>query len=212
MILQWLTAKRVHRKNWSFGGRCIEWHFWTDDKVVVFRVFPSHDTHYTQVNTVNCLSPLTLGEMFTGPFLKIRGSRTITCNCWTEEPSLKSFFLNFGTIVLIYSARDKSSILWMPDHQSPGHPQKYSVGEGHEPSPRAFQEKLTFSFLRVAVGDTTSSINIILFSSWTSVYQYCQNAWKKASIQYVLSELIGAFQGQWNTIKKTMKKNNKNNF
>ena len=27
MILQWLTAKTVHRKNWSFQGRCIEWHY-----------------------------------------------------------------------------------------------------------------------------------------------------------------------------------------
>ena len=43
MILQRLTAKRVHRKNWSFPGRCIESHFWRDDRVVIFRVFPNHD-------------------------------------------------------------------------------------------------------------------------------------------------------------------------
>ena len=27
MILQKLTAERVHRNNWSFRGRCIEWQF-----------------------------------------------------------------------------------------------------------------------------------------------------------------------------------------
>ena len=43
MILQRLTGKRVHRKNCSFRGWCIEWHFWRDDRVVVFRVFPNHE-------------------------------------------------------------------------------------------------------------------------------------------------------------------------
>ena len=32
-------------------------------------------------------------------------------------------------------------------------PKKYSVGEGHHELPRCFQEKLTFSFIKVALGD-----------------------------------------------------------
>jgi len=34
-------------------------------------------------------------------------------------------------------------------------PKKYSVGEDHNASPRAFQEKLTFSFIKVALGDAS---------------------------------------------------------
>lgn len=36
-------------------------------------------------------------------------------------------------------------------------PKKYSVGEDHNPSPRAFQEKLTFSFIKVALGDASQT-------------------------------------------------------
>ena len=50
-------------------------------------------------------------------------------------------------IKVFYPMKARPSISWSP--------KKYSVAEGNEPSPRAFQEKLTFSFIRVALGDTS---------------------------------------------------------
>ena len=50
-------------------------------------------------------------------------------------------------IKVLYPMKVKHFISWSP--------KKYSVGEGHYPSPRAFQEKLTFLFIRVALGDSS---------------------------------------------------------
>ena len=50
-------------------------------------------------------------------------------------------------IKVFYPMKVRHFISWSP--------KKYSVGEGHHTAPRAFQEKFTFSFIRVALGDTS---------------------------------------------------------
>lgn len=50
-------------------------------------------------------------------------------------------------VKVFYPMKMRSFISWSP--------KKYSVGEGHHQCPRAFQEKLTFSFIRVALGDAS---------------------------------------------------------
>ena len=50
-------------------------------------------------------------------------------------------------IKVFYVMKVKHFISWSP--------KKYSVGEGHHQLPRSFQEKLTFSFIKVALGDAS---------------------------------------------------------
>ena len=50
-------------------------------------------------------------------------------------------------IKVFYPMKVRSFISWSP--------KKYSVGEGHHQCPRAFQEKLTLLFVRVALGATS---------------------------------------------------------
>lgn len=50
-------------------------------------------------------------------------------------------------IKVMYPMKVRHFISWSP--------RKYSVGGEHHPSPRAFQEKFTFSFVKIALGDNS---------------------------------------------------------
>ena len=50
-------------------------------------------------------------------------------------------------IKVMYPMKVRHFISWSP--------KKYNVLRDHHPSPRAFQEKFTFSFVRIALGDTS---------------------------------------------------------
>lgn len=52
-------------------------------------------------------------------------------------------------IKVFYPIKVRPHISWSP--------KKYSVLEGHHPTPRAFQEKLTFSFIKVALDDYSNN-------------------------------------------------------